>query len=273
VVVLWLCMAAWLVRYEAFPDHFTHSLDGYKGLLSRDILLMDSWMKITFKGDPVGYTHTSMDSSESTPLTHCTINNRTDLRVRFLGQPSVITLNASAGLDVDYRLQNFSCILAGASFSADVMGERKKGNTFDVAIKMAGNPPYKASIDLPDDAILYSPMTAMTMKRMKIGEEVRISTMDPITMKKASVVMTAIRKETLTISGEKCETTVLSTDFHGRQFITWVDGLGSVVKQETPLGWTLEKCSSREAYIAFRDSEGGSDILSTVAGLLMSWQM
>jgi hypothetical protein len=271
IVVFWLCMTAWLVRFEAFPEHFTHSLEGYKSLLSRDILLMDSWMKIMFKGAPVGYTHTSMDSSESTPLIHCTINNRTDLKVRFMGESRVCTMNASVGLDSTYRLQNFSCSLGGGGFSANVNGARTSGRAFNVDIKLNGNP-YNLVVDLPDDAILYSPMTAMNMKRMKVGQEVRVPTLDPITMKKTNVIMKAVRQESLTVAGEKCETTVLSTDYHGKQFLTWIDSTGNVVKQVTPLGWTMEKCSAKEAFEAFRDSEGGEDVLSTVTGLL-SWQV
>ena len=266
-------MAAWLIRFEAFPERFTHSMDGYKGLLSRDILLVDSWMKILFKGVPVGYTHTSMDSSESPPSIHCTINNRTDLRVKFMGQQNVVTVEASVGLDTSYRPQNFSCSLSGAEFAAEVTGKRTGGRVFNVAIKTAGNPPYTADIDMPDDAVFYSPMTAMTMKRVKIGQEVRIRTLDPITMRKTDVVMKAVRNETVKLGGEECKTTVLSTDYHGRQFLTWVDNAGTVVRQETPLGWTMEKCSANEAFQAFRDSEGGEDILSTVAGLLMSLQV
>ena len=272
VVVFWLCMAAWLVRFEAFPEHFTHSLEGYRSLFSKDILLVNSWMKIMFKGVPVGYTHTSMDSSESTALVHCTINNRTDLKVRFMGRPQVCTMNASVGLDATYRLQNFSCSLGGGGYSANVSGERNSGRIFNVKFNLNGNP-YKLALNLPDDAILYSPMAPMTMKRMKVGQEVSVPTYDPITMKKTKVTMKAIRQESLAVSGEECETTVLSTDYHGRQFLTWIDSNGNVVKQETPLGWTMEKCSAKEAFEAFRDSDGGEDVLSTMAGLLMSWQV
>jgi len=171
-----------------------------------------------------------------------------------------------------YRLQNFSCSLGGGGYSAKVSGERNNGRIFDVKINLGGNP-YKLALDVPDDPILYSPMTAMTMKRMKVGQEIMVPTYDPITMKKTDVTMKAIRQESLTVSGEKCETTVLSTNYHGKQFLTWIDSNGSVVKQETPLGWTMEKCSAKEAFAAFRDSDGGEDVLSTVAGLLMSWQV
>ncbi len=272
VVVFWLCMVAWLVRFEAFPELFTHSLEGYRSLLSKDILLMDSWMKITFKGAPVGYTHTSMDSSETNSIVHCTINNRTDLKVRLMGEPQVCTMNAAVGLDAAYRLQRFSCSLGSGGYEADVHGEREGGRIFNVKIDLNGNA-YKLALDLPDDAIIYSPMTMMTTKRIKVGQEIRIPTYDPISMKTTDVRMKAVREEILIVTGEKCETTVLSTDYHGKQFLTWIDSNGSVVKQETPLGWTMEKCSAREAFAAFRDSDGGQDVLSTVTGLLMSWQV
>jgi hypothetical protein len=51
-IAFWVVMAAWLIRYEAFPERFTHTLSGYKGLLSDDVLIEDSWMKILVGGQP-----------------------------------------------------------------------------------------------------------------------------------------------------------------------------------------------------------------------------
>ena len=48
VLLFWLGMIGWLLRYEAFPEYFTRSLAGYHGLLSKDVLVADSWMKIVF---------------------------------------------------------------------------------------------------------------------------------------------------------------------------------------------------------------------------------
>ena len=54
VILFWLCTTAWLVRFEAFPELFTDSLTGYEHVLSRNLLMTDSWLKI-FINNPVFY--------------------------------------------------------------------------------------------------------------------------------------------------------------------------------------------------------------------------
>jgi len=263
-------MLAWLIRFEAFPEYFTHSLDGYRGLLSRDILIMDSWMKIMSRGVPVGYTHTSMDTTESSPREHCKIDNRTDLKVKFMGQQRIATLTASFTLDVNYNLQKFSCTLLLGADSYEIAGERTVGKVFKVSTNISGMPPTLA-VELPDDVVLFSPMSAVAMKRMRVGQEIKLHTLDPFTMKKTDIVVKALRKERLTISGKQCDTIVLGSQYRGSSMLTWMDSAGNVVRQDTPLGWTLEKCTSEEAFDAFKNSEGGDDMFASVAGLLMRW--
>jgi hypothetical protein len=268
IIVFWLAMLAWLIRFEAFPEYFTHSLDGYRSLLSRDIIIMDSWMKIMSRGIPVGYTHTSMDTSESTPLEHCTIDNRTDLKVMFMGMQRIATLTASFTLDVNYNLQKFSCTLLLGADSYKITGERIRGKVFKVSTNIGGTP-ATLDVELPDDVVLFSPMSAVAMKRMRVGQEIKLHTLDPFTMKKTDIMVRALRKERLTISGKRCDTIVLGSQYHENRMLTWMDSAGNVVRQETPLGWTFEKCTSEEAFDAFKNSEGGDDIFASVAGLLM----
>ncbi|MCD4741188.1 MAG: hypothetical protein K8R67_01725, partial [Desulfobacteraceae bacterium] len=68
--IFWLSLLGWLVRYEAYPEFFTHKLDGYKSIISKDVLLIDSWMRILVNDSPVGYSYTKMEVEKTDPVNY-----------------------------------------------------------------------------------------------------------------------------------------------------------------------------------------------------------
>ena len=264
VVVFWLCMTAWLIRYEAFPEYFTQSLAGYRSLLSRDVLVLDSWMKVMFRNTEIGYSHTNMEINESNPVENYLINNRIQLCFKIIGVQNNVNVLTSASLDMTHQLQNFSFSMLSQGHRMSVEGARTEGCTFDVEIK-TGSTIERLKIDIPDDVILYAPMTEMAMKHLKPAQQINIRILGPITMKKANVIVRALRKEPLILAGQKHKTTVLAIEYQGMELLTWVDSDGNVLRQEAPFGWTMEKCTPEEAVAALRDSGDSDDILRTMA--------
>lgn len=285
LVAVWLVLVAWLVRYEAYPEAFTRSFDGYKGILARDVLLVDSWMRILYHGAPVGYTHMYMESGDETADAHCVINNRADVKVRFLGKPEKASIESSIALDSSYRLQKFIFTADLADYLVNVKGGRTQGRTFEVSIHTEGLPldlptpasspdspgsDYRLTVEIPDEAVVYSPASALAMRRMKVGQETTLRTVDPMTMRPASVVMKAVGVDTLRIDGEDVEATRILSESKGQKMTLWVDASGNVVRQETPLGWTLERCSAAAAIDAYKGSSNAVDLTAMLAGFLLN---
>lgn len=242
-------MISWLVRFEAFPEHFTQSLTGYSSLLSRDVLVMDSWMKIIMDGSPVGYTYTNMDINESDPMEYYVINNRVSLKLKLMGETQRLYVNASSSLDITYQLQKFSFTLLSHGYKIGVEARRVGEETFDVEIK-TGDIIQRRKIDIPGDVVLYSPMTDMAMKRLKPGQQLSIQTLDPATLSRVNIVVRALRKEQIDLHGDEYDTTVISTEYRGMNFLSWLDSDGRVLRQETPFGWIMESCTPEEAFEA-----------------------
>lgn len=267
IVVAWLASVAWLVRYEAFPEYFTHTLDGYSALLARDVLVSDSWMKIRFAGRDVGYTHTNLEIDDKDPVRHYNLNNTVHLGVSMMGVKRSVHILSTASMDLMSRLREFSVTFAANGYRGSVDGARAEGETFLVEMNTGGEP-ERFSLQVPDDAILYSPMTQVAWKRLRPGHTVTVAVLDPFTMKKTRIGIEALRREQVIISGETYDCTVLSTDYQGIQILTWVDRAGSVIRQESSLGWSMERCTSGEALAASEDTIDAAVILQAVAGNL-----
>ena len=85
ILVLWLVLMGLLIRFEVFPEIFTHTLPGYRSLLDRDVLMEDSWMRILYKAQPIGYSHTTVEIDEANPLKHYTMASRVFVRLKAMG--------------------------------------------------------------------------------------------------------------------------------------------------------------------------------------------
>lgn len=255
----WLVVMALLLRFEVFPEFFTHTLPGYRSLLAGDVLLQESWARILVEGKPIGYSHTSVEVDETDPLKHFTMINRVNARLKALGFDQPVFVETRAHIDVMQHLQSFAFSLSSRHYEMQIRGRRTEGTRYAVTVR-GGAGVQKHTVEIPDDVILYSPMTEMALKKLRPGTELRFRTFDPVSMKPAQVLIQAIRDEAIDIDGVSVPATLLSSEYQGMTVQSWVDASGRLLRQETPMGWTIESCSPEAAIQALRESGKSDDI-------------
>ncbi len=264
IVVFWAGMMAWLIRYEAYPAYFEKTLAGYRDLLADAPLVSDHWMKILIQGVHVGYSHTQTDLNEANPLERYIINNQTVLTLNLLGTPQDIGLDVAARLDALYNLQMFKLILSSRQYNLRLTARRRDENTFNISIvSPAGKQSYR--MEIPGDAILYSPMLEMAMKKLRPGQTLTIQTLDPTTLTPLPMLVKALRRENITVAGREQAALVLACDYGGMEIMTWLDADGMLLRQVTPMGWVMEAAAAEEAVAIDRRGAQDLDLLATVA--------
>ena len=264
IFVIWVGLAIWLIRFEAFPERFSHTLTGYKSFLSENTLLEDSWMRILFHGEPIGYSHSSVEINDDDPERHYTASGTVHVRLKMLGTDQRIQMKTLVGIDSLWNLQVFTFKLFGEAYNLRISGHREKGNSFRVAIKT----PHgltRTQMVIPDDVIIYSPMMDMAMRKLKPGQNLTIKTLDPMSMATIQMTIHAVRRETLEMDGAKHEAMLLTTDFSGAEIRSWIDTDGVLLKQETPFGWIMERCTPDAAFEALKAAGAASDMLDRLA--------
>ena len=265
IVVFWLAMAGWLFRYEAFPGWFTRAFPGDRGILPGGPVVLDSWMKISFQGKPIGYSQTQITTDEKDPSEQYKISSKTILNINVMGEPQNVTIAADASLNALYDLQRFYFLMAAERYSIRVDGRRKHRETFVARISSPAGIRHVA-VKIPDDAILYSPMLELSLSRLKPGQELRVKTLDPTTLTTADVLVRAVGRETLTLNGREHPATVLDMSLQGLKVRAWMDSDGRMLKQDTPFGWTMEACTAEEALaLTFDLTDAGDDMLRAMA--------
>jgi hypothetical protein len=262
-LLLWLGAMGWLVFFEAYPELRHQTATGYQTLLSHGVMIMDRWMTLSFQGRPIGYTHTSVDVDEQNGRTQYRINNRTILTLSIMGSRQRVAVNADAVVDALYRLISFSFDLTSTGYAISVDGTKKHDNVFDITIKGVGSSQH-FTVTIPENAVIYSPMTEMALKSLNPGGRAILQIFNPVTLSSQTVTVRALRREPLHHAGTTINTTVLTATVDGMETLSWIDRDGLVVRQETSLGWTLERCAAQEA-LAAGARQGSEDMLTTLA--------
>jgi hypothetical protein len=260
LIGFWAVMMAWLIRTEAFPEYFGTRSPGYRGLAHTGTLLMDRWMVIRFNTARIGYSHTVVDIDETTPDRQIVIQNETLMTLKILDSVQNVRVTSDANLDAFYHLQTFRFALVSRGYSVTLLGRRERDQTFRVIISSAGNQ-QTLRIEIPDDAVLYSPLTDMLLQRLQPGQTVRVRLFNPATLAVSDIPVRALRHESLQVLGTNVPTIVLEANVQGLSMTSWMDDQGNILKQETPLGWTLLACTPEEAVT--RDATASVDELLT----------
>jgi hypothetical protein len=246
IVLFWLAATGWLIRYEAFPAYFVGASSGYRSLFRESPLILDSWMRIYFKGSPIGYSHTQIDTDEKDPVARFVLASQTRLELNMMGAPQSIAVSIEAALDAVYQLQHFRFTLDARPYATRVEGRRIQGDRFDVQI-VSDASTRRLELRIPDDVVLYSPMTELALSRLRPGQQQFVRTLDPTSLSIIEIGVRAEERELIHHRGQEIEALRLAMDYHGLKIRSWIDAHGQLLRQETPFGWTIERCEASEA--------------------------
>lgn len=268
ILGFWLVMTTWLVAHEVGLDGFRRPTASYRTLLDEAPVAMDSWMRILHGGRTVGFARQSLDTRERDPATHQVITQQLFLRLTLFGVPQMVTATAEVALDVWRQLQRFDVVLRAGGRVFRAHGKRSGKQIFDVSLE--GVPGLsRGTVEIPDQAMLDFPMMGMMLKRMRPGDRLSWRALDPFTLKPADVRVEAERWESLTLTGRPTRALALRVTAGKNAFRAWMDAEGRMLRQETPLGWTMEICTPDEALrgIGERASEGRAEVAPEGTGL------
>ncbi len=250
VALVWLVSTAWFVRFEACAHRFTGRHGGYRDLFQSGIQIRDLWMRILVQDVHVGYAHSMADIDEDSPDRRQRLTTIMEMDFAMLGTIRRLSSRLEAVLDAASRLQTFQFNLQTEGYTTAFKGHRKKGDLFEVEIVTASGS-SRIELNIPDDVILESPVLEQALADLKPGQSRVFRILDPATLAISDLRVTAIRQESLPIADTVYPATLLEAVLHGMTIRSWVDAEGRLLRQETPMGWTLERAEP-EAAVAWR---------------------
>jgi hypothetical protein len=186
------------------------------------------------------------------------------LNLKLMGLNQWAKVSISATLDSRSQLQSFFMVLNAAQYSTRLEGKRSGPGKFHGRLFTAGTE-QSLTIDIPDDAMLYSPMTEMAMRRLQPGQSLQLKVFDPLSRTTSDIRVQALSNELFRLDGRDHETTVLAISYQGMETRAWIDRESRILRQETPFGWTFQACSPQQAMASKPDGAPVADMLSALA--------
>lgn len=277
IVAVWLGLMGWFIRYEAYPGWFTGALAGYRSILTEGEIFSDSWMLIKFKEQNLGYSHTQIEMDEKHPTQRYIITSRTMLTINLGGEKQMVNVSSETKLDPFQRLVNFKFSLSARRYGLEVSGLRHDADHFKVLVR-SGAARYLTTVRIPDDVVIYSPMTMMSLGRMKPGDTAKLKTFDPMTIGKGGmavdeVLVKALGRKMYAWGTNNTEATELAVTYHGTTMNALIDAQGQILREDTPYGWSMVATTADEALRADTTSGAEAGDLLTNLGVPVRGQI
>lgn len=269
IVILWVAAMGALLRFEAYPQWFTRTIPGYKGLIADTLLTRESWSRILIGGVPAGYSHTILGINDETPENLLEINNRVHLRILLFGDTRRFFTQTLIALDRDFGLASFEATVSTGDLTVQAKGHRVQSRRFEITLT-TGDMQTVRTIEIPSDTFLYSPVQELALRSLRPGSRLSLHTINPLTFQTSTVLIEAIAEETILISGEPLEAVRLRSTWQGMALDSWVNADGLVLRQETPLGWIIEACTAAEALAAVSGEHSPPPLFGGNGGHLMN---
>ncbi len=261
----WLVMNGELLRRELFLPGLPSGSMGLAASLTPDTFFKEQWMGIYYEGEKVGYSSTTVNRVRSSETPGYIILNRIFMVVNVLDNPLKVHFEGILRVDENFRMQSFRSRLKSAGHEIRLDGALE-GDTLSLSV-LSGNKVFRKTTKVSDDLNLSNSLTPlMYLPNLKPGVTYSVDILDPLSFatNKAKVSIAGI--EPFDYEGKSVEAYVVETIYQGVTYTAWLSDGGEVLKESTPLGWTLLR-ESREVASDFSAevSEFSHDIAKLVA--------
>ncbi len=246
IITVWIAINIWFLKSEIIPRGVFGAPDGYDAVIDSGLMHRDSWMRIVDGDQIIGYSNSRIDIDEYTPGGRYLLLNKTEAKLPLFGVEHPTTIESRIALNTDLKLEEFDISIDSGDIQVQLHGKHIDNQVFEISFKG----PITLSptrLTLPRNAMILPPTAEIGLRRMRPGRKTTLHVFDPLTMQATPLTVEALRREELDHRDNTYTVTVLAMTYHGMTLHSWVADDGTVLIQETPLGWILEECDPDEA--------------------------
>ncbi len=203
---------------------------------------IEEWWGVFYRGEKIGYaTQTITPKSKGYKLA-----DRSVLNLNLLGtvQPAATRLEMEA--NEDWLLETFDFELTSQEIRFHA-----RGRVIDAKLHLeidSGGHKSTRELVLPQAPYLLAALKPYVVtQQLETGKKFLFSTFDPSTLSQQVTTVTIEGRERIRV-GDRTEPAIrLRQSFRGISVVSWVDGLGRTLKEESPAGLSLVRQDAQEA--------------------------
>lgn len=242
IVAVWIGLLLTLARSQ-WPTAAPEAALPPAALAAQDA--EDAWMGIYMNGQKVGYSHSRLAPVEG----GYRLEETSFLRISVMDQVQTVHLGIDATTTKDFAVRGFAVTLDSGLGVFDVKGT-VEGQTLRLRMGAGGesneqNIPLSEPIYLPASARAHLRAEALTP-----GRTMTLRVFDPSAMEHQPLQMHVVGREPLTLDGTTVDTWKVRETFRGMETSVWLDESGHSLREEGPMGMTVQREDAARAVSA-----------------------
>jgi hypothetical protein len=265
ITVFWLGMNAQLVRRELWLPSLPSAKVGGAGMLAPGVRFKEQWMGIYFNDEKVGYSHTVINKFGGSLAPGYRVTNTTYMALNLLDTPINVHFTGNLHTDEDFKMRSFSSTLKSGEHKIRIDGEMD-GDELEVAV-LSGDRVFRKKMKASENLNISNSLTPLLfLPNIEPGVTYSLDILNPISFTTSKAKIRVAGMESLEYMGKEIETYVVETEYEGLDFTAWVTESGDVLKESTPMGWTLLR-EDRDVAKSFKveETEFRQDIAKLIA--------
>jgi hypothetical protein len=253
IVLFWGLMNVWFLKRQLSAPPPAIALSSAEKITESS---EESW-GIFYRGDKIGYaTQTITPGPQGYQVMDHSV-----LRLQLLGTTQQAATRLHMDADPEWALRRFDFELQSDDIRFIARGQVSPGK-LRFEVESAGNV-TKRELSLAQTPYLLTALKPYVVtQQLEPGKEHYFSTFDPSTLSQQMTSVVIEGREYVRI-GERTEPAIrLRQRFKGLSVVSWVDGLGRTLKEESPAGLSLVRQSPQEARRLFGSHSVSLDLIA-----------
>jgi hypothetical protein len=228
--------------------------------LASPLAVKEQWFGIYYRDQKVGFTHLLLMPDEQEGLPGVSIIDDGRLRFSLLGVPQLLRISARTFIDVEWRLRSISATVESEGYRLRLTGTRRGDNLLVTLASPTSS--FTQRLEDPADRIWLSGLSSWAaFHELKEGQRGHVWILNLLTLSPEPLTFHVTGREAV---GDH-EALVIETSVRGLTATTWMTPDGVVLKETSPMGWTLRQEPMHEALAWGVQAEEPLDLLSTLA--------
>ncbi len=230
IVIFWCLMNAWLIKREwsAAPKILT--LQSVETITDR----IEEWWGVFYRGHKIGYANQTISPKSE----GYQIRDHSVLRLQLLATTQTVTTQLEMEVDREWGLQRFDFELKSNGVRFKARGNVTPG-TLSLEVESGAHKTKRDLMLTQPPYLLAALKPYVATQQLEQGKQYHFSTFDPATMSQQVTTIIVEGRERIRLNGRMEPAIRVRQSFKGISVVSWLDGTGRTLKEETPAGLSL----------------------------------
>jgi len=206
---------------------------------------IEEWWGVFYCGEKIGYASQTISPKSKGYKLH----DQSVMNLNLLGTVQPATTRLEMEANEDWTLENFEFGLSSREIRFTARGRVNEG-TLRLEIDSAGHKSTREITLSQAPYLLAALKPYVVTQQLEAGKKFFFSTFDPATLSQQVTTVVIEGREQIRAGGRTEPAIKLRQSFRGISVVSWVDGQGRTLKEESPAGLSLVRQSAEDAKAA-----------------------